>query len=69
MIITNWREAWRMASIWVAGAAVAFGALPTDTQAAMLGMVGLEPSRIPAVIGVLVIVARLVKQPSIEGKS
>ena len=69
MIISNWREAWRMASIWVATAAIYLGALPEQTQAEILGLIGLEPSRIPAVIGVLVIVARLVKQPSLESKS
>lgn len=61
--IENWRKSWRMLSVQLAALGIAFGALPADTQAAMLGAVGIEPSRVPAILGALVILGRLVNQP------
>lgn len=61
--IPNWRRAWRMASVQVAGAAVLFGALPADQQAALLSLLGIGPERLPALMGLAVIVARLIDQP------
>jgi hypothetical protein len=68
-IIENWRSAWRMFSMQVAGAAVIFGALPAETQAAVLNVVGIPSSRMPAVIGLLMIVGRLVAQPKLRQES
>lgn len=65
-LIPQWRRAWQMFSIQVAGIAVVFGAMPADTQAAVLDLVGLPPSRLPAVLGVLMIIARLVSQPRLK---
>lgn len=62
-LISNWRKAWRMASVQVAAVAVVLGSLPSDVQAAMFGAVGVPVERIPALIGVLLLVARLVDQP------
>lgn len=61
-LIPNARSAWRMLSVQVAGLAVIFGALPVDQQSAILSLLGIGPERIPAVLGLAVIVARLVKQ-------
>ena len=63
LLIQEWRRAWRLLSVQVAGAAVVFGALPAETQASMLDMIGLPPSRLPAVLGLVLILARLVSQP------
>jgi hypothetical protein len=65
-LIPEWRRAWRMLSVQVAGAAVLFGTLPAETQAAMLDLVGLPPSRLPAVLGLLMIVGRLWAQPKMR---
>lgn len=65
--IPNWRRAWRMASVQVAGAAVLFGALPADQQAALLALVGIGPERVPALMGLAVLVARLIDQPRVRG--
>lgn len=65
-VIPEWRQAWRMLSVQVASAAVLFGALPTDTQGAILDLVGLSPSRLPAVLGLLMIVGRLLAQPKVR---
>jgi hypothetical protein len=62
-LIPNARKAYRMASMWVAALAVIFGSLPPDQQSAILSWLGLAPERIPAVLGVLFIVTRLVNQP------
>lgn len=64
--IPNWRRAWRMASVQVAGAAVLFGALPADQQAALLALVGIGPERVPALMGLAVLVARLIDQPRVR---
>jgi hypothetical protein len=67
-LIPDWRQAWRMFSVRVAALAVAWSALPLDAQAAVLGAVGIGPERVPGILGLLVIVARLVDQPQLGGK-
>ena len=62
-LIPEWRRAWRMLSVQVAGLAVVWGALPADQQAAILALVGVGPERIPALLGLAVIVGRLIDQP------
>ena len=61
-LIPEARNAWRLLTVQVAGLAVIFGALPVDQQSAILSLVGIGPERIPAVLGLAVIVARLWKQ-------
>jgi hypothetical protein len=61
--IDNVRGAWRLFSVWVASAAVVFGTLPVDQQGAVLQLLNIEPERVPAVLGVLFLLARIVKQP------
>jgi len=62
-IISNWRSAHKMATVWVGTAAAAFGLLPAEQQLAVLALVGVSPERAPAVLGVAFIVARLIDQP------
>jgi urea transporter len=64
ILIPNWRRAWRMASVQIAALAVVFGALPADTQAALLAAVGVPAARVPAIIGVWVLLGRLLRQPA-----
>ena len=61
-LIPEWRRAWRFLSVQIAAAGVIFGSLPADTQAAMLDAVGIAPSRLPAILGLLVLVGRLISQ-------
>lgn len=61
-LIPEWRRAWRFLSVQIAAAGVIFGSLPAETQAAMLDAVGLPASRLPAILGLLVLVGRLVSQ-------
>lgn len=68
LLIPNWRRAWRMASVQVASLAVLWGALPADTQAQVLDLVGVPASRVPAIIGLLLIVSRIVAQPRTHEK-
>jgi hypothetical protein len=65
-VIPEWRQAWRLLSVQVASAAVLFGALPAETQAAVLDLVGLPPSRLPAVLGLVMIAGRLWAQPGMR---
>lgn len=65
-LIPNWRKAWRMASVQIAVLAVAWGSLPPDSQAAMLQAVGVPAERIPAVLGALFLVLRLIDQPKVH---
>jgi hypothetical protein len=62
-LIPNARTAWRMLSVRVAAAAVAFGALDPISQAGILGMLHIPPDRLPALLGLAIIVARLIDQP------
>ena len=63
--VPNWRASWRMASVQIAALGVLFAALPADQQAAILALVGIGPERIPGLIGLAVIVARLIDQPAV----
>lgn len=62
-LIPEATKAWRLLSVQIAGAAVLFGALPADQQASILAMLGIGPERIPALLGLAVIVARVIDQP------
>ena len=63
--IPNASAAWRMLSVRVAAAAVAFGALDPVSQASILNMLHIPAERLPALIGLGVILARLVGQPAL----
>lgn len=63
MLIPDWRRAWRMLSVQVAAVAVVWGSLPPEQQAAILSLLGVGPERIPALLGLAVIVGRVIDQP------
>jgi hypothetical protein len=67
-LISNWRQAWRMASVQMAAVIVAWAALPADMQAAIVQAVGVPAERVPGVLALLVIVARLIDQPRTRGE-
>lgn len=62
-VIENWRQAWKLFSVQIAALAVAFGALPPNVQAAVLAAVGIPAERLPAIVGLLLILSRIVAQP------
>lgn len=66
-LIPNARAAWRMLSVRVAAAAVAFGALDPVSQAGILSMLHIPADRVTAVMGLAIIVARLIDQPKTRG--
>lgn len=55
-----------MTSMQLAAAAVLFGTLPADTQAAVLDLVGVPASRVPAILGLLFMAGRIVGQPRLN---
>ena len=65
-LIPHWRRAWRMASVQLAALAVGWGLLPPDTQAAMLAAIGVPAERVPAVLGAIFLLLRLVDQPKVR---
>lgn len=65
-LIPNWRKAWRMASVQISAAIVAWVALPPDVQAAAVGLLGVAPDKVPGVLALLGIVARIVSQPVVH---
>lgn len=67
-LIDNAKQAWKLFSVQIAGLAVVWAMLPLDQQAAALGLVGLAPERASAVLGVMFLVARLIKQTPEEPK-
>lgn len=66
-LIPNWRRSWRMASMQLAGASVLFGSMPPEAQSAVLDLVGVPTSRVPAILGVLFMAGRLIAQPKVGG--
>lgn len=65
-LIDNLRQAPRLWSVQLGAVLVAWGSLPIDMQAAIVALVGVPAERVPAVLGLLVIVARLVQQPALQ---
>ena len=63
VLIPNWRRAWRMASVQFTTLALGWGFLPPDLQTATLAAIGVPAERIPAVLGAMFLVLRLVDQP------
>lgn len=61
-LISDWRRAWRFASVQMALLAIAWGLAPVEYQAALLQALGVPPERVPAALGVAFIVARLLAQ-------
>jgi hypothetical protein len=58
-LVDNWRSAASMWSVRIAGLATIFGLLPPDQQAAILEYLHVPANRVPAVMGLVFIVARL----------
>jgi hypothetical protein len=65
-LIPNWKRAWRMATVRIAMLAVGWGLLPPESQAAMLDAIGVPAERIPAVLGAMFLVFRLIDQPKVR---
>ena len=64
-LIPEWRQAWRMLSVQVGALAVLWVALPADTQAAVLGLIGIDQKHMPGLVGLAVILGRLIAQPKL----
>ena len=64
-LIPNLGAAWRMLSVQVGAVAVAWGSLPEPVQSALLDSVGVPAGRVPAILGALVILGRIVAQPKV----
>lgn len=58
-LVDDWRNAASMWSVRIAGLATVFGLLPVDQQSAILAALNVPANRVPAVMGVVFIVARL----------
>lgn len=58
-LIDTWRESWRYASVRVGVAALAWGTLAPDVQAGILALAHVSPERVPAVLGALFIICRV----------
>lgn len=67
VLIVDWRRAWRMLSVQAAAVACAVGLLPPDQQTALLAAVGVPAERLPLVLGLLFLAARLLNQPAVSG--
>ena len=66
-LIDNASDSWKFMSVQVAIASAAWGSMPESWQAVALSYIGVPQSRIPLLIGALVIVTRIIKQ-NIERK-
>lgn len=68
MLIPNWRRAHRMLTVQLGVVFTVWGTLPVETQSAILELLHIPANRVPAILGVLVIVGRLIAQGSVQGK-
>lgn len=62
-LIPYWRKAHRLATVQLAVLFTAWGSLPVDTQSAVLESIGVPANRLPAIMGLLLLAARLIDQP------
>ena len=62
MLIPNWKRAHRLFSVQAGAALVAWALVPPEQQTAILALLGVPASAVPAVLGLLVIAGRLVSQ-------
>jgi hypothetical protein len=62
-LIPNARNAWRMFSVQIASIILIWSTLPTESQAAVLGLVGVPTNAVTGILAVLVILGRLIDQP------
>lgn len=62
-LIPNWRKGWKMFSVQLAAVMVAWAAMPTDTQAAVLSAIGVGPDQMTGALALLVIIGRFIEQP------
>lgn len=60
--IPDIKRAWRKASMLVAMAAGTFGLLPPDQQAAVLELLRIPPERLPLVLAIAFMVARVLRR-------
>jgi hypothetical protein len=65
-LIPEWKRAWRMLSVQIGALSVLWVALPADTQASVLSLLGIDPKNLPGLIGLAVILGRLVAQPKVR---
>ncbi|NBA95519.1 hypothetical protein [Pseudomonas sp. R5(2019)] len=62
-LIDNWKEAWKMSSVQVGGAVVALGV----AEQLMPQLQAVLPPAAYAVLGVVVMIARVILQPKLPG--
>lgn len=65
-LIPEARQAWKLLSMQLSAAAVVFGLLDHTTQVAVLAFLNIPAERIPAILGIMFMVTRLVRQPSVR---
>lgn len=61
-LIDEWSKSWRLLSVQLGAVAVTFGLLPPEQQTSILEALHVPAERVPAVLGVLFLLGRLVKQ-------
>jgi hypothetical protein len=63
VLVPGWKGAYKWLSVQAALLAVVWGGLPPDVQASILAMLWDMPAeRVPAILGVLMLVSRLINQ-------
>jgi hypothetical protein len=65
-LVSNWKRAHRMFTVQLGLVFTAWGALPAETQAAVLDLLGVPVNRVPAILGLAVIVGRVIAQASVQ---
>lgn len=65
-LIDNWPQLPKMLTTWVGTACIIFGSLPETTQAEVLRLFGVPEHRLIGVVGIMVLVARAVKQAGLS---
>lgn len=64
-LIPNWQKAWRMFSVQLAAALVVWASTPTETQNAIMQIIGIGRDQMAGILGILIIVGRLIEQPKL----
>lgn len=67
ILVSNWRDAWKWLSVQFSTFLIIWATLPADMQNAILGLFGLDQSKLMGLMGVIIILGRLKQQGTANG--
>jgi hypothetical protein len=61
-LVEDWRDAWKWLSVQISSLLIVWASIPEKQQDAVLGLLGLDQSKLMGIVGVAIILGRLIQQ-------